>query len=329
MLLDLGFFTEIPIDSKYQKEVSKIMMKMKKDQFIVKRVEDSSMFNLKSHTGELFSQPLEEVDEDMIMSSSFDNVDDNFKKSDNVIDENGEGYLTSDTIVPIRGPNLPEIRGGSLCYYLQHWNSFKDLAILPEIASGPDIIILSDNVLIVVCIAFQGEIVGRKKLEKNSLRSNPLHFYRDQNGKVMKGHIYDHTLSLQFIHQRVSHQQLSAIVRIHIVVPYAPNCSKQLRFPQNVISCEDIKIKVEGGDTITIPTLVIDITGDNLETSGLFSSKVVEELDKKADTNKIQQTSSSSKEEATTKSRKRGIAIVDKSLPTQGSNNSTVRKKKK
>lgn len=58
---------------------------------------------------------------------------------------------------------IDNFKGGSLAYYLQNWDIYKNLAIIPEFVSGPDICIMFENTIIFISIALRKEKVEKDK----------------------------------------------------------------------------------------------------------------------------------------------------------------------
>lgn len=180
------------------------------------------------------------------------------------------------TISQIEEEDEDNIKEGSLAYYLQNWESYMNLAIMPEPASGPDIFILFKTTIIFVSITLRKPKVEKDKLVKNSEKSNPLYFYHTEKGeKINKGYKNYVKSCRDSITSRYSEGKLKSIIRIHISIPER-STTNSCNLPKDCISYQSFKIGI-----YEIPSIVIDISGTNIEKSGILSEDIIKQLLKK------------------------------------------------
>jgi hypothetical protein len=188
--------------------------------------------------------------------------------------------------------NLDSNDNKYLPFYFENWDNYLKFAILPDFLSGPDICIFFSTYLMVFSIALKGFKVQKEKLLKNYKRSNPLYFYCQENGEVQTGQQNNHETCLKNIIKRFKSQKLQYIIRIHIVLPDSSKEQSGL-FYQNCISYDELKIKNQ-----YIPSIVIDISGQDIEKTNIFSSDIIKILRKKSETTEKEDKNVIQKEES-------------------------------
>jgi len=93
-------------------------------------------------------------------------------------------------------------------------------------------------------------------------------FTKQKKNKITNGFKEYHYGCIEIIKERFESKKLTTIIRIHVSLPESVETRSDL-IHKNCLSYEEI----DG-----IPSIIIDITGDNIAKAGLFSNDVVEKI---------------------------------------------------
>jgi len=111
-------------------------------------------------------------------------------------------------------------------------------------------------------------------------KSNPRLFYHTKKGEINKGFENHFAICKGEILKRFKDGKLKSIIRIHISLPErtaSKKTSKSPKIPKSCISYQNVKLGEQD-----IPSIIIDISGENIEQSGIFSQNIIKKLKEKS-----------------------------------------------